>query len=96
MTSVSIALIRLTLTGDLTCLTLAVMPIARNQPPSSEPLFDVPGLSAYLGGIPVQTLYKWRASRPRKGPRAVRIGRHLRYRKTDVDRWLDSLADPIK
>ncbi len=43
-------------------------------------------VSEYLQ-VPVNTLYRWRASGD--GPRAARLGKHLRYRKTDVDAWLD-------
>ncbi len=37
----------------------------------------------YLG-IPVQTIYQW-ASRG-DGPTRLRVGRHVRYRKVDVER----------
>ena len=57
-----------------------------------EHLFDPQGLAAYLG-LPIGTLYRWRASRPRRGPKALKVGRHLRYRKCDVDLWLAELAD---
>jgi hypothetical protein len=40
--------------------------------------------------IPQQTLYQWR--RERKGPRAVVVGRHLRYRIGDVRKWLEELG----
>jgi len=33
------------------------------------------------------TLYQWRAHR--KGPRARKVGRHLRYEAADVRAWLD-------
>ena len=36
--------------------------------------------------IPLQTLYGWR--RGGTGPPAHRIGRHLRYRRSDVETWL--------
>jgi excisionase family DNA binding protein len=36
--------------------------------------------------VPVETLRKWRAQGT--GPRAAKIGRHLRYRRAEVDRWL--------
>ena len=36
--------------------------------------------------VPVETLRKWRAQGT--GPRAAKIGRHLRYRRVEVDRWL--------
>ena len=37
-------------------------------------------------GVPVATLYSWRYHG--RGPAAVRVGRHLRYRLSDVDAWL--------
>jgi excisionase family DNA binding protein len=40
--------------------------------------------------VPVRTLYTWRYQR--KGPRAHRVGRHLRYRWEDVESWLASEA----
>lgn len=43
-----------------------------------------------LLGVPVATLYRWRTTGG--GPPALRIGRHLRYRPADVERWLDERA----
>lgn len=37
--------------------------------------------------VPKTTLYGWRYKG--KGPRSHRVGRHLRYRWTDVLEWLD-------
>lgn len=59
-----------------------------------DPLLTIDELSAWLG-ISVSTLYGW-ASKSRRtgiphGPRALRIGRHLRYRRSDVERWLGEL-----
>lgn len=42
---------------------------------------------AELLQVPVSTIYDWRASR-RSCPPAIRVGRHLRWRRTDVDEWL--------
>lgn len=39
-----------------------------------------------LVGVPVQTLYAWRTRG--KGPKALKIGRHLRYRESDIEAWL--------
>jgi predicted DNA-binding transcriptional regulator AlpA len=36
--------------------------------------------------IPVRTLYSWRTRR--LGPKAVRFGKHLRYRLQDVEAWV--------
>lgn len=55
----------------------------------SRALADVEQLAAYLG-VPVQTLYAWRAKG--KGPRGSKVGRHVRYRWADVEKWLDQQA----
>lgn len=39
-----------------------------------------------LLGIPKRTIYNWRLRG--EGPPAVRVGRHLRYRPSDVEAWL--------
>lgn len=44
-----------------------------------------------LLGIPVRTLYTWR--RLGKGPRAISIGRHLRWEPDEVRRWLDEQSE---
>lgn len=48
---------------------------------------------AAMTGIARQTLYKWRSDGSRRGPRATIIGRRLRYRREDVEAWLDSLRE---
>jgi excisionase family DNA binding protein len=52
-------------------------------------LLSVAEVADYLG-VPVKTLYQWRHKGV--GPRGLRVGRHLRYRSGEVDRWLDDLA----
>lgn len=37
--------------------------------------------------VPVTTLYTWRYKGT--GPRAFRVGKHLRYRLSDVMAWLE-------
>ena len=44
-------------------------------------------LAAYLK-VPVTTVYQWRTRG--QGPRARKVGRHLRYCREDVARWLDA------
>jgi excisionase family DNA binding protein len=39
-------------------------------------------------GVPVSTLYGWVGKG--EGPAVLKLGRHLRYRPRDVERWLDS------
>lgn len=38
-------------------------------------------------GLPVRTLDTWATQD--KGPRYVRVGKHTRYRWSDVEAWLD-------
>ena len=49
---------------------------------------------AELLGVPVRTLYSWRARGT--GPRGIRVGRGLRFRVGDVEAWLDQHADPAE
>jgi excisionase family DNA binding protein len=53
-------------------------------------LWTIEDLANYLG-VPVQTIYQWRTKG--YGPVGVRIGRHVRYRPEDVQRWLATLAE---
>jgi excisionase family DNA binding protein len=46
-------------------------------------------LAQYLA-IPLPTVYQWRTKGD--GPLGFRVGRHVRYRRADVDRWLDEQA----
>ena len=59
------------------------------QNASIEPLWTVDEVSTYLG-VPVATLYQWRYRRT--GPRAARVGRHLRYDPADVRAWVTEQA----
>lgn len=43
-------------------------------------------------GIPVASIYAWRSRG--EGPRGFRVGKHVRYRQSDVDAWLERRADP--
>jgi len=43
-------------------------------------------VAAYLQ-VPVPTLYDWRTGR-RPCPPALRVGRHLRWPKAALDRWI--------
>jgi excisionase family DNA binding protein len=43
--------------------------------------------AAYLS-IPKATLYTWRTRRAGFGPRALKLGGCLRYRRSDLDAWV--------
>ncbi|MYS25174.1 DNA binding domain-containing protein, excisionase family [Streptomyces sp. DvalAA-14] len=49
-------------------------------------------VSEYLG-VPVATLYQWRHRGV--GPRAHKLGRHLRYRWSEVEAWVDEQATDL-
>lgn len=51
-----------------------------------DPLLTAQQLAEYLG-VPLATLYAWRYRR--EGPPGFRAGRHLRYRKGDIDQWIN-------
>jgi len=44
--------------------------------------------------IPLKTIYDWNYRGA--GPRALRVGRHVRYREGDVVAWLDARAEQSK
>jgi excisionase family DNA binding protein len=53
-------------------------------------LLTVHDLADYLD-VPVATIYTWRYHR--QGPPGFRVGRHLRFRWSDVEQWIaDQLA----
>ena len=49
-------------------------------------LLTVEDLADYLE-VPVATIYAWRYRR--RGPPGFRVGRHLRFRWSDVERWIN-------
>jgi excisionase family DNA binding protein len=54
-------------------------------------LLSVEDVADYLG-VPVATVRRWRYVGD--GPRSLKVGRHVRYRREDVDAWLDAQATP--
>ncbi|TDO68972.1 excisionase family DNA binding protein [Kribbella sp. VKM Ac-2571] len=58
----------------------------------SDPLWDIHQVATYLN-VPKRTLYRWRTLG--YGPRGKRVGRHLRYRASDVIAWFADLSDHI-
>jgi excisionase family DNA binding protein len=63
--------------------------------PGQEPdrLLTIDQVAEYTQ-LPKNTLYKMRSQG--QGPRAARLGKHLRYRKSDVDAWIDaSMRDGV-
>ena len=56
---------------------------------AEQPEIMVPEEAAAFLRVPVGTLYAWRYKG--QGPPASRVGRHLRYRRSDVEEWLDQM-----
>jgi excisionase family DNA binding protein len=54
---------------------------------ADEPLLS-PSQAAQLLNVPVRTLDGWRNRRI--GPDYLKVGRHVRYRRTDLATWLDA------
>ncbi len=48
-------------------------------------LLTAQDLAAYLD-VPLTTLYAWRYRG--EGPAGFRVGKHLRYRRSDVEQWI--------
>ncbi len=68
-------------------MTTPTRPAPRDTP---DRLLSIPELAAYLG-VPVATIYRWRYTRD--GPVGYRVGRHVRYRLADIERWLETQRD---
>lgn len=58
---------------------------------SDTQLMTTQQVADYLS-VPLGTLYQWRHAG--SGPRGFRVGRHVRFRRADVDAWLESRRDP--
>ena len=52
-----------------------------------DPFLNTEDACGYLG-VPKATLLTWRVRRPGYGPRAVKAGGRLKYRLSELDRWL--------
>lgn len=57
---------------------------------TNDRLLTIKEVAEYLG-IPVTTLYQWRYHRT--GPPGLRVGRHVRYRRSDLDEWIERLVE---
>lgn len=51
-----------------------------------ERLLTVRDLAALMQ-VPVATIYEWR--KKGTGPRAYTVGKYIRFRPSDVERWLE-------
>jgi excisionase family DNA binding protein len=56
-----------------------------STPAERATLLSPASLAKYLD-VPVATIYAWNYHGT--GPRVLHVGRHVRYRQSDVDAWL--------
>jgi hypothetical protein len=62
---------------------------------SPTDLLNEAGAGDYIGDVPPGTLKQWRHLG--KGPRYVKFGRHVRYRRSDLDAWIEAhTVEPSK
>ncbi|NOY56781.1 MAG: helix-turn-helix domain-containing protein [Actinobacteria bacterium] len=52
-----------------------------------DPLLSAQELADYLE-VPIATIYAWRYRR--EGPLGFRAGKHLRYRWSDIEEWINN------
>ena len=57
---------------------------------ATDPLMTLAEVADYLR-VPQDTIYYWR--KRGRGPRGFRMGRHVRFRRSDVDAWLETTRD---
>lgn len=55
----------------------------------TDALLTPDDVAAFLG-VPPLTLQAWRSRRT--GPRSYRVGKHVRYRREEVEAWLEQQA----
>lgn len=51
-----------------------------------EPLLSIEEVAAWLR-VPKKTVYMWRTRG--YGPRGMKVGKYLRYRREDVESWIE-------
>lgn len=57
----------------------------------TDRLLTLQEVADYLG-VPLATLYQWRHRG--EGPRGIKVGRHVRVRESELERYLVAQADP--
>jgi excisionase family DNA binding protein len=63
--------------------------VAKAVGPNSDELLSVEEVAAFYK-VPVRTIYSWQATN--RGPRAYRVGRYLRFKRSDCIAFLESQA----
>ena len=57
----------------------------------TDALLTVSQVATHLG-VPVATVYAWNSRG--LGPRRYRVGKYVRYRRADVEAWIELHAAP--
>lgn len=70
-------------------------PTERFRPALTPATMNITQAAAYIG-LAKSTLYTWRTRRPGFGPRAVKAGGALRYRRSDLDAWIEAHAETLE
>jgi len=65
---------------------------SRNSLAADHAMLTPQELSNLLA-VPLATIYRWRTRG--EGPEGFRVGRHVRFRLEDVERWLDQNRDSV-
>lgn len=63
--------------------------LARNTRVTRQLMLSPEDLAEYVG-VPLTTVYKWNSEGT--SPVRIRCGKHIRYRWSDVERWLQEQA----
>ena len=77
-----------------TVLRIEQRPTARGGLALIPATMNIAQAAAYIG-IAKSTLYTWRTRRPGFGPRAVKAGGALRYRRSDLDAWIEAHTEAL-
>jgi predicted DNA-binding transcriptional regulator AlpA len=75
-------------------LTIEPGPTGHGGPALVPATMTIAQAAAYIG-IAKSTLYTWRTRRPGFGPRAVKAGGALRYRRSDLEAWIDAHTEAL-
>ncbi len=68
--------------------TAPIIPLHPSNPWGEQsPLLTIDEVSEFLR-VPVSSLYRWRSTGS-DAPPAIRLGRHLRFRRSDLEAWLE-------
>jgi excisionase family DNA binding protein len=67
-------------------------PKPRRAVPQTDRLMTVEELAEYLG-LPVATIYKQRSEGT--GPPGMRLGKYVRFKRSEVEAWLETKRDPV-